>query len=273
MQLSIDYETTYHYDIADEQVIQALRLWPSPSYHQEIRDWRVEVNGKRVRPTCMDGFGNPVATYSHDRQHDRLHLRIRGRVETHSASEPYDGGDDILPPLFYRAATPLTRCDEALATLAGSLCGSGTPMAQLQRLGQGLRAHLDYQPRRHRGELCATDILASGHGDGGEHAQLFIAAARTRGFDARYVSGYRCAEDGQHAQPHAWAEVFLDGHGWIGFDTVADQAPDESYLRVAHGRDARDAAPVRAVCPGRLAEPYEAEAREDGHGGPASQAQ
>ena len=46
---------------------------------------------------------------------------------------------------------------------------------------------------------------------------------------------------------HAWAEAWLDLLGWVGFDISNGYSPDERYVRVATGRDYRDAAPVSGL--------------------------
>ncbi|MFN5778713.1 MAG: transglutaminase family protein, partial [Novosphingobium sp.] len=46
---------------------------------------------------------------------------------------------------------------------------------------------------------------------------------------------------------HAWAEVHVDGLGWVGFDVANGISPDERYVRVATGRDYAEAAPVTGL--------------------------
>ena len=46
---------------------------------------------------------------------------------------------------------------------------------------------------------------------------------------------------------HAWAEAHVEGLGWVGFDISNGISPDERYVRVATGRDYRDAAPVTGI--------------------------
>lgn len=51
----------------------------------------------------------------------------------------------------------------------------------------------------------------------------------------------------EHAAPpagHAWAEAFVDGLGWVGFDPFMNRCPDERYVRIAVGLDHRDTQPV-----------------------------
>ena len=80
-------------------------------------------------------------------------------------------------------------------------------------------------------------------------AHIFIAAARLRGVPARYVAGYFHREDGEtgpeHA--HAWAEAYVPGLGWIGFDPAHKLCVTDQHIRVAIGLDHLGAAPVRGA--------------------------
>ena len=56
---------------------------------------------------------------------------------------------------------------------------------------------------------------------------------------------------------HAWAEAHIDGLGWVGFDISNGISPDERYVRVATGRDYRDAAPVTGISFGNTTQELE----------------
>ena len=53
---------------------------------------------------------------------------------------------------------------------------------------------------------------------------------------------------------HAWAEVHIDGLGWVGFDVANGICPDERYARIATGLDYAEAAPISGVTWGGGAE-------------------
>jgi transglutaminase-like putative cysteine protease len=77
-----------------------------------------------------------------------------------------------------------------------------------------------------------------------------IAALRGAGIPARYVSGYIFGGDstvlGAEAS-HAWCEAYLPPYGWVGFDPTNDRLIDDSFVRVAVGRDYGDVSPVRGI--------------------------
>jgi transglutaminase-like putative cysteine protease len=83
-----------------------------------------------------------------------------------------------------------------------------------------------------------------------DFAHLLIAIIRSWGCPARYVMGYQdpsCVDEGKTTPQaiHAWAEVLIPGAGWRGLDATNGLLADHTYVRVAVGRDSRDAPPQR----------------------------
>ena len=73
---------------------------------------------------------------------------------------------------------------------------------------------------------------------------MFIAGARLMDIPARYISGYCDLQDSRRATPHGWAEAYVEGLGWVGFDPALGLSPQEHHVRVAVALDATGAAPV-----------------------------
>ncbi|MGY3290740.1 transglutaminase-like putative cysteine protease [Bradyrhizobium sp. LM3.6] len=46
---------------------------------------------------------------------------------------------------------------------------------------------------------------------------------------------------------HAWAEAYVDGLGWVGFDPANSICATDAHVRVAIGLDYLGAAPVRGT--------------------------
>lgn len=260
MKLHIDHQTQYRYDEPAHLIIQALRMWPSSGVGQVVRQWRVEVDGECLQPTCRDGFGNPVATHTIDSSVDSVRLSVHGEVETEDLHGVHGLGGDTLPPLFFLFPTALTECTPEIAELAQSAAGEGgTEVERLHRLSNAVRDQVEYLAYQTDAETTAAEAFAAGVGVCQDHAHILIAAARSLDFPARYVSGYLCPMGESAAASHAWAEIFVEHLGWVGFDAANRQSPDENYVRIACGRDYRDAAPVRGVRLGGVAETLDVE--------------
>jgi len=65
-------------------------------------------------------------------------------------------------------------------------------------------------------------------------AMLMIESCRCVGLPARFVSGYHLVEPRpERYDLHAWAEVYLQGAGWRGFDPSGRGAIDDRYITLA----------------------------------------
>lgn len=257
MLLRIRHQTTYRYAEAAAKIVQALRLWPEPSGGQQVRQWQVRVDERRVVPTTRDGFGNRVATHAIDRDVHLTQVLVEGEVETRDTAGVHGHDADALPPAFYLGSTPLTSATEAMAAMARAAADGGSELERLHRLMAAVRECVDYLPGLTDAETPAAAAFEAGAGVCQDHAHILAAAARGLGFPARYVSGYLGAIGDVAAASHAWCEVFVTDLGWVGFDAANRQCPDEHYVRVACGRDYRDAAPLRGVRQGGRAEHME----------------
>ena len=80
---------------------------------------------------------------------------------------------------------------------------------------------------------------------------LFAAAARAVGIPTRFVSGYEAgAANQEKPNLHAWAEVYLQGGGWRGYDPSAGLAASTRHVAVAAAADPRLAAPITGTIRG-----------------------
>jgi transglutaminase-like putative cysteine protease len=95
----------------------------------------------------------------------------------------------------------------------------------------------------------ANEIIQKREGVCQDFAHAMVAFCRSIKIPARYVSGYfydsLCNNTLRGAQAsHAWVEIFLGDHGWVGLDPTNRKVVDETYVVLAVGRDYYDVAPV-----------------------------
>ncbi len=163
--------------------------------------------------------------------------------------EPVPGpGICYAPPLPDRLSPWLGDDDPGpgVRTMAAALWDQSGDMADfLHRLNTHLRNHIRRRIRGTGHPMAPAETLRLGEGACRDLAVLFVAACRTRGIAARFVSGYQRG-DGSHAQRHmhAWPEVYLPGGGWRGFDPTHGLAVADAHVAVASAATPGDAAPV-----------------------------
>jgi len=245
MRLDIHHRTEYAYPVPARRVMQALRLWPSACAHQRVLDWQVRVAGQIVLPRAADAFGNAVTVHAAEGPIAGLVVEVSGCIEVSEESGIVRGARETLPDAFYRGPTPLTASDAAIVQLARAAWDEDS-LSCLHGLMGSVRDRIDFSVRHTDAETPAAQALQLGAGVCQDHAQVMISAARILGFPARYVSGYMLTGSGQiEPASHAWCEVLVPGLGWVGFDPANRCCPTEGYVRVAIGRDARDASPIR----------------------------
>ncbi len=94
----------------------------------------------------------------------------------------------------------------------------------------------------------AVEAFALRRGQARDFAHIFIACARFLGVPARFVGGYRAADEaGGEAGAHAWAEAHIPRLGWVAFDPTISICADDRYVRVVVGFDGQDGAFVRSA--------------------------
>lgn len=101
-----------------------------------------------------------------------------------------------------------------------------------------------YEERKTGEPFSAEKVLNSRKGSCRDMAVLYVDAARAAGIAARFVSGYYFDNSPQNPQLHAWAEVYIPGGGWRGYDPTLGLACYGHHIAVASGASSLDAAAV-----------------------------
>ena len=258
MILTIAHETIYRYDQPMRALVQSHRLTPARFAAQDVVQWDVEVRaneGARVVQGSgfRDGAGDWVQGCTIAGPLTEVHVAVRGKVETRDLSGVLRGHRERVRPEVYLRPTAATGADVAISELAHAACaGHDVPLDRAHALARAVQEAVAYRPGATGSHTTAAESLALGEGVCQDHAHLLIAAALCVEMPARYVSGYlQASEDGSpHEAAHAWAELWVEGLGWVGFDASNGVCPDERYVRLGSGRDAREAAPIRGIARG-----------------------
>lgn len=259
MRLHVRHRTIYAFDAPMRWIVQSHRLTPSICASQRTLAWQVGVDGGEIAAGFVDGAGDAVGTLTLVGPVERVEVLVEGAVETFDTAGVLRDHREAISPRVYLVATDATRPSRALAELgAGALKGAAADddLGRAHRLAAAVSEAIAYQPGATHARTSAAEALEQGAGVCQDHAHALIALAHAAGLPARYVVGYIFSGDDavQEEASHAWAEIAVAGLGWVGFDAANACCPDERYIRLGSGRDAREAAPIRGISRGGGAE-------------------
>lgn len=246
MRLTVDHHTSYTFSEPQARIVQLLRMTPADTDQQTIADWQIHVDCDARLRTSRDGFGNRVTMLYAEGPIRSVEIAVLGQVLTAPSSGIITGGVEPFPVALYQRATPLTAANAAILAFAQDGCAAAPALDRLHALNRAVHARFTLDKGRPVAGRSAIEAFAGGRTTARDLAHIFIAAVRALGAPARYVSGYSLiAANGEHQPtPHGWAEAWVDGIGWIGFDPGMGLCAAEEYIRVAIGLDASSAAPV-----------------------------
>jgi len=247
MRIRITHETTYRYSEPVKSAIQLLRLTPRAYDGQTVLSWTIDTDSDARLIRREDWYGNIAHTFFAAGPVSEVTLRVAGEVETTDTGGVVRGGVERFPCLFYLRETPLTQGDPALRDFARAAAGGlANPLEQGHALMQAIHGRLRFDTDATHSGTRAAEAFGAGHGVCQDFTHIFLAAARSLGIPARYVSGYlHRPEQAVQEAGHAWAEAHVEDLGWVSFDPANAVSTTEHYVRIAVGLDYLDAAPVR----------------------------
>jgi transglutaminase-like putative cysteine protease len=116
-------------------------------------------------------------------------------------------------------------------------------------LNQTLHRDFEYVSGSTTIETTAFQVYESHRGVCQDFANLMICIARLLNVPARYRMGYIYTGAGyankvQSEASHAWPELYIPQVGWHGFDPTNGIQVGNDHVRVACGRNYRDATPT-----------------------------
>ena len=252
MKLEIVHTTRYRYSAPIAETVMEVRLRPMDGNRQRCVDFRLELSHGVKPRTYMDGYGNNVHYFNLVRPHSGLSVISRSTVET---GLPPDGdpGEELVQD-FLRFRSPVKELDGVKELARRHRIEDPSSPASvesaLDELTATIAREFTYDQSVTTVYSAVDDVLALKAGVCQDFAHLFVAVARSMGVPTRYVSGYiHLPKWGQKATTasHAWAEAWVPGRGWIGFDATHPVRTGEHHVRLAVGRDYSDAAPTRGI--------------------------
>ncbi len=262
--VTIRHRTAYSYDQLVTLNPHRLMLRPRDGHDLWVDDAFLTITPRATLRWFFDTFGNSVAEATFHQPTDHLviesELMLRRYVSerlvrgdsTHVCPYPFsytaDEARDLFPFLGLQNAE-----DGPLLTdwLAQRFVHRSTDAVSFLRgLSDTIHLALGYSAREEMGTQSASETISRGFGTCRDFAFLFMEAARSFGFAARFVTGYLNDQPIGGGQAigggatHAWADVYVPDEGWIEFDPTNRLTAGSALIRVATTRTPSQASPI-----------------------------
>jgi transglutaminase-like putative cysteine protease len=236
-----------------------LRLTPRQDASQRLREHGLRVLEVPDGEThILDAEGSDAVVLWFHNEREKLSIEVEMVVET-LRKNPFDWiiTDEGLTRL------PVTYSEMDVASLVSSLSTDVAPTVRAWAQGLSERSNhvttdfltcladeihdgFHHVGRPYGDPMRAEETLETRTGACRDTALLFMAACQSQGLAARFVSGYSMhhpPEVSEH-ELHAWAEVYLPGGGWRGYDPSLGLAVADGHVVLAAAPDYRLAAPT-----------------------------
>ena len=273
IRVALRHVTKYSYGRPVALSPHVVRLRPAPHCRT-----RIESYSFRVRPDDhfinwqQDPFGNYQARLVFPKPVSSLEVEVDLIIEM-AAQNPFDFFLEeyaerfsfAYPPELHRDLAPYLatamvgpRFAELVERVRGEDARSGRRTVDVVTdINRRVQRVVRYDVRMEPGVFAPEETLARAQGSCRDFAWLLVQVFRHLGLAARFASGYSIqlradekpllgpagvAEDA--CDLHAWAEVFLPGAGWVGFDATSGLLAAEGHIPLACTPDPETAAPV-----------------------------
>ncbi len=265
--LRVTHITRYTYEKPVDKSGHRLRLHPVSDKFQTVLNYDLHISVDGLKYGYEDVFGNYVLGADIDATYSELTISMSADVNVRT---PIDT-PELMPA---KQVLPVFWLPWQAKMMQSYLLPPELPESQLRTLTDYAKSFA----ARNRGELLPTleditttiyndfvykpgftdiettpfEVLQTRKGVCQDFANLMICLARMLNIPARYRVGYiYTGSDYQNTQQsdasHAWVEAYLPHFGWRGFDPTNGSKASGDHIRVATGRNYRDATPTSGV--------------------------
>lgn len=273
MIVSIEHRTVYRYEGLASFGDHHLYLRPRDSYALRVSRFEVVTDPPAQQRWVRDAFGNLVLVTNFGLIQSRtLSFETSIEVEMEEDNpfnfilEPYatgypfryseHDGHALCPYLaksekegarvldwFYRHADNPNHCPDIIRFLTG--------------INEAIYRNIAYERREEEGIRSPAETISLARGSCRDLATLFVAICRELNLAARFVSGYlynpplnadsaeTVLDNRAEGAMHAWAEVYLPGAGWRGYDPTNGVLANQFFIPSAVTSDPATVNPIQ----------------------------
>ena len=270
MRLNIVHKTGFRYSSPVRASYNEARMTPSVNDTQTVWSSRLSIEPAAWSINYTDYWGTAVTTFEVHERHSRLTVRSQAVVETRGDGLPWDTDRRVPTSDLGWAALQDRGVTDSMSefltvnertTAPGRAAGAGPGRLRTRRRGWPGWTSAGWWPTgsatgagRPRSPAPRARSGQGGSGVCQDYSHVALGALRSIGLPARYVSGYLFPSEGTtpnatvEGESHSWVEWWCGS--WVGYDPTQRQRLSEHYVRVGHGRDYGDVAPLRGTYSG-----------------------
>ncbi len=258
MQYQITHATTYKYDRPVQLAPHLIRLRPRCDVAQSLNSFELTILPKPIKITeniDLDG-NNYIKTWFDNSTINTLLITTQSTVTTYrdnpfnflmedwATQLPMDYPSSMAQQL---APYLLGQIDPVAYQLAQEILVNtqGNTIEFLTTLNLTINQACKYIIRETGDPLPPSITWQQKTGSCRDLTVLFMAACRAVGLAARFVSGYEQGDpDVAEKHPHAWAEVYLPGAGWRGYDPNHGIVVQDQHIAVVASAYSQQTIPI-----------------------------
>ena len=255
LKVVISHKTKYKYDRSVSLSPHIFRLRPAPHSRTPIESYSLKIMPEdHFFNWQQDPFGNYQARVVFPEKTTEMSIDVEivadlktinpfdFFVDDTAEEYPFDYSDDLKKELhpYLEINDTSSLMQDFLKTIDYS---PRKTIYFLIDLNKKVYDFLQYNIRLEPGVQTPEETLECKTGSCRDYAWLLVETARHLGFGARFVSGYivqlksdEKSLDGPSGPQedftdlHAWAEIYLPGAGWIGFDATSGLLAGEGHI-------------------------------------------
>ena len=227
------YEYSFRTHISFEDPISnhyySLKCLPSNYNFQKNYDQEFTLLPSNKYSYSQDSFGNIIVYGTINKEHDFFEYDVKGKVMLTAYKSP-----ELLDWIFFYQ-TPMTQLNDDMKAFADALDLPEKTSEKVAIVSRAVYQKMNYIPESTSIITSAVEAFSQGKGVCQDYASITIGLLRYLKIPARYCAGL-VPGDGQ---THGWIEYYDDGL-WYGNDPTNDQFVEDRYIKISHGRDAKD---------------------------------
>src|SRR5438105_6086693 len=272
IRVALTHRTAYRYDRPVNLSAHEVRLRPAPHCRTPVLGYSLTVEpAQHFVNWQQDPYGNWLARLVFPERTDKLAIVV-DLVADLTVINPFDFfvepyaemypfaysqalAKELIPFLEVAPVTP--RLANWIAAFRSSIRPDESTVNLLVRLNQQLQHEVRYLVRMEPGVQTPEETLERACGSCRDSGWVLVQIMRSLGIAARFASGYLiqlkadvkpldgpAGTERDFTDLHAWAEAYIPGAGWIGFDPTSGLLAGEGHLPLACTADPGNAAPV-----------------------------